>query len=177
MALGVIVILIFIWWLISPSGDSKPVVVSTPTPDSTGTASPSASANSDCSDSDISVSTEMAKSSYPVGAPIVFDMLISNKGSQACNRNVGPKINTFKVTSGGQPAWSSDDCSPTGSDQIVAIPAGGAFKVQATWDQKISKPKCPKPQPAAQPGTYQVVGINAVGAQPAESRPRVFVIT
>ncbi len=119
----------------------------------------------------------MAKSSYPVGVPIVFDMLISNKGSQACNRNVGPKVNTFKVTSGGQPVWSSDDCNPTGSDQIEAIPAGGAFKVRSTWDQLISKPKCPKPRPAAQPGTYQVVGINAAGDQPAESRPRVFTIT
>lgn len=119
----------------------------------------------------------MTKSSYTVGTPITFDMLISNKGSTTCNRNVGPKVNTFKVTSGGQPVWSSDDCSPLGGDQIVAIPAGSAYKVEAKWDQKLSEPGCPKPQSAALPGAYQVVGINAAGDPPAKSSQVTFVIT
>lgn len=181
--LAILIALIIVVVMFWPGGgsDSKPLSVGTPSasptespsPSGSPSGSPSASAGTDCPDDAISVTAEIAKQTNPVGSPILFTMLIANSSGEACNRNVGPRVNTFVVTSGGYHAWSSDDCNPGGGDQIVSIPPNGAYKVTANWDQALTQPGCPSGQGKAQPGSYSVVGKNGS----ATSSPVTFAIS
>lgn len=155
----------------TPSVSSSPSGSSSASP--SATTSPSASATTDCSDSDIQVTAETPKDSYPPGALIQLYLTIQNVSDRPCNRNVGPRVNFFKVTSGGQNVWNSDDCHAGGRDQVVAIPKGGAFKASVVWDQILSQPNCPSGQAKAQPGSYSVTGYNFNVA----SKPANFAIT
>ena len=181
-----LIILVVMFWPGDDSG-SNPVASGSPTstPSLSGspsgspsaspstTASPSASATTDCSDSDIQVTAETPNDSYATGAPIMLYMTIKNISDHPCNRNVGPRVNYFKVTSGGQNVWNSDDCHPGGRDQVVSIPPLGGRKTWVTWDQTLSAPNCPSGQSKAQPGSYSVTGNNLN----TQSKPVNFAIT
>lgn len=151
----------------SPSGTPSASPSASQSGSASASPSPSASATTDCADSDIKVTAETPKDSYASGTPIQFLMMIQNVSDHPCNRNVGPRVNFFKVTSGGQNAWNSDDCNPGGRDQIVSIPKGGAYKASATWDQLLSQSGCPSGLGKAQPGSYSVTAHNVnVASQP-----------
>lgn len=189
VGLAIVVALIIIVVMFWPGDDSgsNPVASGSPTntpsvsPSPSGspsgspstTGSPSASATTECADSDIQVTAETPKDSYAAGALVQLYMTIQNVSDHPCNRNVGPRVNFFKVTSGGQNVWNSDDCHPGGRDQTVAIPKGGAFKASVTWDQTLSAPNCPSGQGKAQPGSYSVTGNNIN----VQSKPVNFAIT
>lgn len=115
----------------------------------------------------------MSKNSFPSGTPIEFYMTIQNISARPCNRNVGPRVNYFKVTSGGQDVWNSDDCHAGGRDQVVSIPPGQGRKTWVTWDQTLSQSGCPSAKSKAQPGSYNVVGTNLN----LDSKPVSFAIT
>ncbi len=171
VGLGVLVVLIVLFLVLRSCGaDATPTAAPSqstsaePSPSSSvSTANPSETATTgvECADSDIEVTVETDKgSSFPTGSPITFTMSIKNISDSACDRNVGTKPNTVLVTSGSERVWSSDDCAPAGQDDIKSINPGDAYQLNATWDQKISQAGCPSGQPAAQPGSYDVVGIN-----------------
>lgn len=179
VGLAILVALIIIVVMFWPGGGTSSNPVPTGSPTATASTSPSPSGSTsesagvDCSDSDIRVTAEIPKTSYEKGATIQFYMLIANTSDRACKRNVGPRVNSFKVTSGGEPVWDSDDCNPTGGDQIETIPQGGAFKVAATWNQTLTSPGCPSGMPKAQPGAYSAVAKNLN----VPSKPLTFAIT
>jgi hypothetical protein len=87
-------------------------------------------------------------------------MKISNTGTQACSRDVGPAVNTFTVTSGGFDVWSSDDCTDPGESQVEEIPAGEAFAVKGTWDATVTANGCGASATPASTGAYQVEATN-----------------
>ncbi len=171
--LGVLVVLALLWWLISLGGSSAPVASSTspapsptmttaaPSPSGSPSASPSASVSgAPCLDSDITVTVTTAQQTYPVGGPVEFVMKISNTGTTACARDVGPAANTFTVTSGGFDVWSSDACTDPGESQEEEIPAGEAFAVKGTWDGTVTANGCGASATPAQAGAYQVEATN-----------------
>lgn len=181
VALGIVVVLILLFVLFSggSDGDGQTPVAATspsasPAPNSstsssagsTITASPSSTATGDlatmpeCADSDIQVVASVDQTTFSVGTPIKFTMKITNNSDQTCKRNVGPKVNTISVSSGPAHVWSSDDCSPAGGDQVVAIPPGGSWGVNATWDQKLTDSGCPRDLGSAKPGSYDVTAKN-----------------
>lgn len=171
--LVVLIIVVVMFW---PGGgtDSRPLVPSpSPSSSESGSASPSPSGSptsspvgDECSDSAIQVTAESAKQTYPIGSTIEFAMLIANSSGETCNRNVGPRVNTFVVTSGGYHAWSSDDCNPGGGDQLVSIKPNEAYKVTARWSQNLTEEACPSGLGKAQAGTYSVVGKNGAATSP-----------
>lgn len=176
------VIVLFLLWLalFSGNGGSTPAAAptsptATPTPSDTATASPSASGSvAPCADSDIAVTASVVNESVPVGGTVSFKLLVANKGTVPCSRNVGTKVNTLTVSSsGGTRMWSSDDCSPGGQDQVETIPPGSAFEVTASWNQAITQEGCPSGLGAAKAGQYQVVGTNAG----QDSAPAPFTLT
>ncbi len=183
VGLAILVALIIVVIMLWPGGgsDSKPLTLGTPSASPTGSVSPSASPSgsaspavgAECPDDAIKVTAEIAKQTNPVGSPIQFTMLIANSSTGTCSRNVGPRVNTITVTSGGYHAWSSDDCNPGGGDQIVSIPPNGAYKVTATWNQVLTQPGCPSGQGNAQAGSYSVVARNGS----VESAPLTFAIS
>lgn len=172
--LGVLVVLGLLWWLISPGGSSEPTAAptspaplptltasTTPSGSPSGSPSPSASASAaECLDSDITVTVTTAQQSYSLGEPIEFVMKISNTGTTACVRDVGPAANTFTVTSGGFSVWSSDACTATGDSQNEEIPVGEAFAVKGTWDGTVTANGCGPSATPAEAGSYQVEASN-----------------
>lgn len=172
-ALGALIVLIILFMLLrSCSSSGEPVASpsnsasASASPSVTSSASPSGSSTAAsgqlCADSDIEVTVAPngTSTSYPAGSPITFTMSIKNISTKACDRNVGTKPNTVKVTSGGVDVWSSDDCAPPGDDNVKLIQPGDQYQLSATWDQKLSQAGCPANQPAAKAGTYEVQGIN-----------------
>ncbi len=151
---------------------AAPVSPSSSASASSGSSSASPSASGECEDADITVVAQPEKTTVKVGQSVPFKMLITNNSATPCNRNVGPKVNTLTVSSGGVHAWSSDDCSPAGGDQLETIPAGATYGVQATWDQKLTAKGCPSGLGSAQAGGYEVVAEN-LGVK---SKPAPFAI-
>ena len=77
------------------------------------------------------------------------------------------------VQSGGNDIWSSDDCTPAGTDQVQSIQPGDVYQLNANWNQQQSKPGCPTGQPNASPGSYEVIGKN----DQVKSNPATFTIS
>lgn len=171
--LGVLVVLFLVWTLIKPDGaptsaaaDASPSALPTL---ATTSPSPSVSAASaaPCEDTNISVTVTSEQSAFPIGTPASFVMKISNTGTVACTRDVGPAANTFTVTSGGFDVWSSDACAPSSENQVEEIPAGEAFAVKGTWDGSVSSNGCGPSAAPAEAGAYQVVATNGqVSSEP-----------
>jgi hypothetical protein len=167
VVLGVVVVLALLWWLVSPGGSQEPTSAEpSPTDLPTLAVSPSPSASASavesgaaCQDTDISVTLTMEQQTFAAGSPVEFIMKITNNGSVACLRDVGPAANTFTVTSGGFDVWSSDACSEQGESQEEEIPAGEAFAVKGTWDGSVNATGC-ESTVLADPGAYQVEASN-----------------
>jgi hypothetical protein len=171
VVLGILAVLALVWWMLSPGGSQSPTSAQpspTPLPTLTAAESPSAApsaapstsaSGAACSDTDISVSVTMDQQSYAAGSPVEFIMKITNSGSVACVRDVGPAANTFTVTSGGFDVWSSDACSDPGDSQEEEIPPGEAFAVKGTWDGSVNSSGCENTV-LAEAGAYQVEAGN-----------------
>lgn len=181
VVLGVIVALLLLYLLLKPDPDpNSGVAAASPspsptdggTPTTSGTATPSASGSPSgspsatatgdvCSDSDTEVTiSPRGGTSFAVGTPITFTMLVKNTSSRSCERDVGAKVNTIDVTSGSVHVWSSDDCAAVGGNDLKALPPTVSYAVASTWNQTLSAPNCPAGQPTAKAGSYDVVGIN-----------------
>ena len=176
VGLGALVVLIIFFLLLrSCSSDPEPVATPVPTPT---VVEPSSSASAvpagSCSDADIAVAVEPKDStSFPTGTPITFTMQIKNTSSEACDRDVGTLPNTVLVETGGGQVWSSDDCSPPGSEDIKTMDPGEVLEVNATWDQKQTLAGCPAGQPSVSAGSYDVIAVN----EQVTSTPTPFSIT
>lgn len=124
---------------------------------------PSASATSGtgaCKDSQIQVTASTDAASYQVGATPRLRMRIQNVSKSACKRDIGSKSNELVITSGSARVWSSDDCNPGGSAQVVTLKPDQSYSVDVTWLGRLSQKGCPPDQPIAAAGTYKLVGRN-----------------
>ena len=160
VAVAVLIALVVVMFVMkSCSGGTDPVAQPTvqPTQSAQPSESPSSSASSGanaaaCNNSDIGVAVKMEKSSFKVGEEIVFQMHITNNGSNECSRNLGPKVNTVSVSSGPAAVWSSDNCLQPGEDDFKNIPAGKTYVVESTWKQDVTAASCSTPFQKAKAG-------------------------
>jgi hypothetical protein len=176
IVLVVITLLVALWWLVgslrgggassststsssaSASAGGSPAASSPPTGDATASAGAS-TAILDCVDSAITVDATTDSSTYKVGATPKLTLTITNSGTVACTRDVGPKANSLEITSGGYHVWSSDDCQPNSKSKVTTLQPGQTYAASITWDGKLSqKGKCGGA--AAKPGRYGVIGHN-----------------
>ena len=173
-----VLVLVLFWWLIwgraSGGGDAGPTPGPTPAPtsqSSSPTASPGPTSESptpsptsteigDCADADILVEASAEEAIYPLGSTPVLTLTVTNIGTTPCKRDVGPRANTLKITSGDYQVWSSDDCNPSDKNDITTLDRGDAFETQLTWDGYLSEPGCPTDEPMAEAGEYSVIGVN-----------------
>ena len=176
----IVLILVLFWWLIwgrasggdGGGGDAGPTPAPTPAPTSeSGSATPTPEPTSetpsptetkvgDCLDADILVEATAEQAIYPLGSTPTLTLTVTNIGMSACKRDVGPRANELKITSGDWQVWSSDDCNPSEEKDIITLDRGDAFETQLTWDGYISEPGCAPDQPMAEAGEYSVVGRN-----------------
>jgi hypothetical protein len=196
----VIVLILALWWLAgslrggdSTSAQPSDTVAASATPeastdtggdgggdggDSTTSAEPSAAATdaepAACADSDIKVEATTDSSTYPVGSTPRLTLTITNTGTVACKRDVGPKANELLITSGGYHVWSSDDCNASNKSKMATLKPKEPVASSITWDGHLSEPGCANGEgAAAKAGTYRVTGRNGK----VESDPTPFSLT
>jgi hypothetical protein len=127
-----------------------------------------------CRDSDISVEATTDASTYTVGSTPKLTLTITNIGTVACTRDVGPKANELEITSGGYHVWSSDDCNASTKSKVSTLEPGAAVASSITWDGRLSQKGCPDPEGAkAKPGRYDVIGRNGK----VDSDPTPFALS
>ena len=176
----IVVILVLLWWLVfgrssgSGGGDAGPTPSPTPVPTSesgsatptpeptspTDSPSPTSTKIEDCVDADILVEATAEQAIYPLGSTPTLTLTVTNIGMRPCRRDVGPRANELKVTSGDWQVWSSDDCNPSEEKDVITLDRGDAFETQLTWDGYISEAGCPPDQPMAEAGEYSIIGRN-----------------
>jgi hypothetical protein len=155
----------------SPSGSSSPAATSSSPKPSTTSASPKPSATSAspkpsstavtaCTKSQLSVTASTDAASYPTGSTPRLRMKIENSSGKACTRDIGAPQNELVITSGTTRVWSSDDCNPGGTPQVVTMAPGQSYSVSVTWLGHLSQKGCPANQPIAGKGTYKLTGRN-----------------
>lgn len=173
-----LLILILLWWLIwgrsSGGGDAGPEPNPTPAPTSSSasasptpepeptSASPSPTSTKpvECLDENVLVEASAEEAIYPVGSTPTLTLIVTNIGTFACKRDVGPGANELQITSGDWRVWSSDDCNPSDEKDIITLDRGEAFETQLAWDGYISEVGCPPDMPMAEAGEYTVLGRN-----------------
>ena len=146
-----------------------------PSPAASGAASAAASPAEpvDCKDTDIEVFATTDSSTYQIGETPRLTLTITNSGDVACLRDVGPRANALKITSGGYHVWSSDDCNPNDKSKIVTLKPGEEVGASITWNGRVTQKGCPNEGTAAKPGRYEVSGVN----MDIESDPVPFALT
>lgn len=117
----------------------------------------------DCADSAIEVTASTDSSTYRVGQQDpVLTLAITNVGDVACFRDIGPKANELKITSGGYHVWSSDDCATNEEENSTLMEPGQQAVSTLTWNSRLSQKGCPDDGKGrkAKAGRYEVVGRN-----------------
>jgi hypothetical protein len=167
----IVAILLLLWWLIAGRGsggeaapEPSPTATSEPAPTPTSetpTPEPSPTEITDCLDADILVEGFAAEAIYPVGSTPTLTLTVTNIGTRPCKRDVGPGANELLIKRGEVAIWSSDDCNPSQSKDVITLDRGDAFETQLVWDGYLSAVGCPPNQPMAQAGEYIVLGRNS----------------
>lgn len=152
-----------------PSSTPEPTTSSTPSeqPSPTATGVPA------CKDSQITVTASTDAATYTVGSTPRLRMRIQNTSDTACRRDIGAAQNELLITSGSARVWSSDDCNPGGTAQVVTLKPEQSYSVSVTWLGRLSAKGCPADQPLAEAGTYKLTGRNG----DVTSEPAVFSLT
>jgi hypothetical protein len=160
-----------------PSDSPTSQVSTSPEPSATGTPSeepsPTATGVPACKDSQITVTASTDAASYTVGSTPRLRMRIQNTSDTACRRDIGAAQNELLITSGSARVWSSDDCNPGGTAQVVTLKPEQSYSVSVTWLGRLSAKGCPADQPLAEAGTYKLTGRNG----DVTSDPAVFSLT
>ena len=189
IVLVVLTLILSIVWLIGAlRGDStatEPLASTSAAPSASASAVPSAAASGaasaaalpaepvECKDADIEVFATTDAGSYQIGETPRLTLTITNSGDVPCLRDVGPRANALKITSGGYHVWSSDDCNPNDKSKIVTLKPGEEVGAAITWNGRVTQKGCPNEGTAAKPGRYEVSGINL----DIESDPVPFSLT
>lgn len=147
----------------SPSASASATATDSPSPTESASAS---AASGTCQSADIVVAAQAASQSLTVGAGTGLTMMVTNKGTTACTRDVGPGANELRLTSGGTLTWSSDHCNPSTAAKSVTLEPGKSWSTTLTWNGSRSKAGCGAAQ-AAPAGSYTLTATNgSVSSQP-----------
>lgn len=186
VVLIIVTLIAGVWWLVRGGSDPAPAASPTPVASASGTSTaaptPAASVASTlpaadpaalCPDASIGVTATTDSTTYKVGSAPRLTLTIQNLGTFACTRDVGPKANALKITSGGYPIWSSDDCNASDTSKLTVLQASEKVASSITWDGRQSSKSCASQGPLAKAGSYELTGINGV----VLSEPTPFALT
>ena len=145
----------------SPTVASPPTPTPSPSPTTTSTpsATPSASAGPEqCDDDVLRLDAVPGAKTYPVDAEPRLELRVTNTGPVPCSRDLGQAAVEVSVVSGDDRIWSSDDCAPGGTADVVVLEPGTPEVSRVTWPGTRSLPGCEGDEARARPGTYRVTG-------------------
>lgn len=126
-----------------------------------------------CGPGDLLVEATTDSTTYRIGETPRLTLTITNTSAVPCTRDVGPKFNELKISSGGYHVWSSDDCGASDESKVVTLEPGEKVASTITWKGRLSEPGCQTEGEAAKAGRYEVVGRN--GKLESEGTP--FALT
>lgn len=140
----------------APSPTPSPSPSALPSPAVAGpSVAPSPAAPPACGDAVLQVTVVADATEYTKGAAPRFTLTVTNVGPRACRRALGAGAVELRVFSGEDRIWSSDDCSKSTGQGILALEPKEARALTVQWPGKRTKPGC-KTGEVAQPGTYRV---------------------
>jgi hypothetical protein len=169
------------------AGDGRPEQAASGTPSPTPSASPSPTASVGpgyqpvaCTSSALGITdtTATAAGTVAPGAPVPFDLVVTNTGSVPCLVDAGAASLGVILYSGTDRIWSSLDCPPEGAaaERRMLLDVAATVELSTSWDQKRSAPGCPEGQQAALPGAYRAVVTTDGGGSAALTWTRTFTI-
>lgn len=86
-----------------------------------------------------------------------FALSVVNTGRRTCAFDVGPKALVFRISSGSDRVWSSDECVDHPAANLQVLKRGVPYLATLDWDRR----RCDGDKRAA-PGTY-VIAMSAPG--------------
>ena len=129
-------------------------------PSAAAAASASAvSANVACPDQSLAVKVTVGQPSYKVGDQPVFNIVITNISTQACQRDMGSGLQQVVVQSldGQRRLWSNTDCDKGAPADVRALTGGQQAAFTLTWSGTSSQPNCAGDRVQVPAGPYAVV--------------------
>lgn len=103
----------------------------------------------------------------PDTSPRRFEVTVTNRGTVACRRDLGPGAVQLVVTSGQDRIWARSDCTPA-AREVATLAPGASRAIRVAWDRKRSRPGCTGTRAPATTGTYRVTGTVGGVALPTE---------
>lgn len=159
LLLGIVVLLLVARSCVS-GGEEPKRTGSTPTPSATPsrTVAPTQAAGTQpCPDAVLQVSPDTDAETYAVGGSPRLSVTVKNTGATPCTRDLGSGAVELLVFSGEDRVWSSDDCNPSTTKEVVTLAPGAQKSVGSiTWAGKRSKPRCEGDRDQAKAGTYRL---------------------
>ena len=139
---------------------SSPVSAANPSsqnPSTTTGAAPAAQVP--CPDQSLAVKVAVAQPTYKAGEQPVFNIVITNISSTACERDTGAALQQVSVQSldGQRRLWASTDCNPEGTPDPRTLSPGQQAFFTVTWSGTTSQPNCAGDRIPVPSGAYTVV--------------------
>ena len=100
------------------------------------------------------------------GEGMSIEVTATNNGADACLLDLGGQSLGASITSGGNPVWASDTCSPSADSRRLLIKPGGSASATITWDGRRSGTAC---APATPTATATAAASESAGATPAQT--------
>ncbi|WP_366180353.1 hypothetical protein ABXS69_09140 [Actinomyces timonensis] len=77
------------------------------------------------------------------------EVTATNNGADACLLDLGGQSLGASITSGGNPVWASDTCSPSADSRQLLLKPGASASTTITWDGRRSGSECAPAAPTA----------------------------
>ena len=111
-----------------------------------------------CPDGAITVTAVTDQPQVVAGQQANLSMIITNTGTQACQRDVSGTLQVFTVLGAdGQRFWSTADCFPGEGTEVRALEPGQQVRYTVKWSGTTSQPGCAGERVPLAPGSYSLV--------------------
>lgn len=129
-------------------------------PDDSSTRAAAPVAPGQCSDQSLAVRVTSAEPNYQVGAEPEFTIVITNIGTESCDRDLGAGLQQVLVYTldGNTRLWSNTDCFSESTVDVRSLSPGDQAAFSVKWSGTTSEPGCEAPRDPVGPGAYTVVG-------------------
>lgn len=113
-----------------------------------------------CPDQSLAVRVTADQPNYRVGDEPAFTIVITNIGTDRCERDLGAGLQQVMVYSldGETRLWSNADCFPESTADLRALEPGDQAAFSVKWSGTTSAPGCQAPREPVGPGAFSVVG-------------------
>jgi len=127
-----------------------------------------------CPDGAIAITATTNAPSFASGSQPIVGMVITNTGTETCQRDVSGTLQSFTVfAADGSRVWSTADCFPGEGTEVRELNPGQTLKYTIKWSGTTSQPGCAGDRSPVPAGDYTLVA--QLGG--LSSGPAAFAIT